>query len=135
MIGRHHDALDPGQIVDRLQGDHQLDGGAIRVSVYEQRPYGVIEVSDTGIGIAKENLERIFDRFYQVDDSRAHTSDHDGSGLGLPIVKWIVEAHKGTIEVESEIDVGTTVRIKLPLLNSDTQQVDSLPTRNDSQIP
>lgn len=104
------------------------DGGAIRVSVYEQRPYGVIEVSDTGIGIAKENLERIFDRFYQVDDSRAITSDYDGSGLGLPIVKWIVEAHNGTIEVESKIDEGTTVRIKLPLLNSDIPQLENLPT-------
>ncbi len=107
------------------------DGGSIRVSIYEQRPYGVIEVSDTGIGIAKENLERIFDRFFQVDDSRAHTSDYDGSGLGLPIVKWIVEAHKGTIEVESEIDEGTTVRIKLPLLNSDIQPLESLPFSTD----
>ena len=92
------------------------DGGAIRVSIDKEGDYGIIEVTDTGIGIAKENLERIFDRFYQVDDSRTHTSDNDGSGLGLSIVKWIVEVHKGIIEVESEINNGTTVRIKLPLL-------------------
>jgi len=96
------------------------DGGAIRVSIYIEEKHGVIEVSDTGIGIAQENLNRIFDRFYQVDDSRVHTSDHDGAGLGLPIVKWIVEAHRGHVEVESEINVGTTVRVKLPLLKDKT---------------
>ena len=109
------------------------DGGAIRVSIYAEGKYGIIEVADTGIGIAEENLDRIFDRFYQVDDSRVHTSDNDGAGLGLPIGKWIVEAHRGHIEVKSEINVGTTVRVKLPLLRDSAQSL--LPPPNKSHHP
>jgi signal transduction histidine kinase len=76
----------------------------------------VIEVSDTGEGIAVQEQERIFDRFTRVDRNRARASG--GTGLGLAIVKAIVEAHAGTVAVESSPGVGSTFRISLPLFRS-----------------
>lgn len=98
------------------------DGGTITLSVYSEDNQGILEVKDTGIGIKKDKFERIFERFFQVDASRAHASDEDGAGLGLSIVKWIVGAHGGKIEVDSTIDVGTTFRVMLPLLDTSTSQ-------------
>ncbi len=69
-------------------------------------------VADDGIGIPSQHLENIWKRFYQVDSSRS--SQKSGAGLGLPMVKWIVEAHGGTIQVESLPDRGTTFRFFLP---------------------
>jgi PAS domain S-box-containing protein len=71
-----------------------------------------LEVSDTGIGIPESKLERIFERFYQVDGSA--TRKYQGAGLGLAIVKKIVEAHRGEIEVESKPGEGATFRVRLP---------------------
>lgn len=70
-----------------------------------------IKISDNGIGIAKNDLKKIFDRFYRVDAARTRSS---GSGLGLSIVKSIVDMHHGSIQVESVENIGTTVTIKLP---------------------
>ncbi len=72
-----------------------------------------ITISDTGIGIPKENMEKIFDRFYQVDGS--HTREHEGTGIGLSLTKELVELHKGKIEVESEEGKGTTFTVSIPL--------------------
>jgi signal transduction histidine kinase/DNA-binding response OmpR family regulator len=72
-----------------------------------------IKISDTGIGIPKEKLSKIFDRFYQVDSS--HTRGQEGTGIGLTLTKELVDLHKGTINVESEEGRGTTVTVNLPL--------------------
>ena len=79
----------------------------------EQKEFVRIIVSDTGIGIAEEDRERIFDRFFRVDKARSR--DQGGSGLGLSICKWIVEAHHGEITIESEIEKGSSFIVKLPL--------------------
>lgn len=73
----------------------------------------VITVSDTGIGIKKDKLNKIFDRFYQVDGSQNRR--FEGTGIGLALVKELVSALKGTIKVESEENVGTTFKIELPI--------------------
>ena len=68
-----------------------------------------LSISDTGKGIAKKDLTNIFERFYRIDSSRNRKSG--GSGLGLSIVKYLVESHNGRIKIESEIGKGTSVNI------------------------
>ena len=81
----------------------------------EKEEFVKIIVSDTGIGIAKEDQERIFDRFFRVDKARSR--EEGGSGLGLSICKWIVEAHHGEIKVESELGKGSSFIVKLPFFS------------------
>ncbi len=92
------------------------DGGTVSLSlsqhITKQRKVVTISVSDTGIGIAPEHLPRIFDRFYRAD--KARTRQIGGHGLGLSIAKWIVEAHDGNIQVQSEVGKGTTFTITFP---------------------
>ena len=80
-------------------------GGSIRVSMSLEKDHAIFSVVDTGIGIGKEHLGRIFERFYRVDKDRAR--DVGGTGLGLAIVKHIVEAHGGAISVQSEPGKGS----------------------------
>ncbi|MBQ2802044.1 MAG: HAMP domain-containing protein [Lachnospiraceae bacterium] len=88
------------------------EGGNITVKCSSDGNFLYLSVQDTGKGIEKESLERIFERFYRVDKSRS--SKTGGTGLGLSIVKHIVEMYNGDIEVESEVFVGTKFLVKLP---------------------
>jgi two-component system phosphate regulon sensor histidine kinase PhoR len=88
------------------------EGGEITIRVRGTGKNVGVQVSDTGIGISKENLSRIFDRFYRVKSDK--TRQIVGTGLGLSIVKHIVEAHLGTISVESEEGGGSTFTVVLP---------------------
>jgi signal transduction histidine kinase len=89
-------------------------GGEIRVSLSAQPGEARIQVSDTGVGIPAADLPFVFERFFRSD--RARRAYSGGSGLGLSIVRWIVEAHKGTVEVASVLDRGTTFTVRLPLV-------------------
>lgn len=86
--------------------------GEIILSLKDEGKNVSVKVQDTGIGIAKEEISRIFERFYRVDKARSRESG--GTGLGLAIVKHLVEAHHGNVEVESEVGEGTEFTIILP---------------------
>jgi signal transduction histidine kinase len=88
-------------------------GGSITLKLTEQGDNAIFSIADSGIGIAKEEMVHIFERFYKADKSRTRTKE--GSGLGLSIVKRIVEMHHGSIDVESTPDKGTTFTVSLPL--------------------
>ncbi len=89
-------------------------GGKVRVRLTSAPGEVRIEVSDTGIGIPEANLPHVFERFFRSD--RARRAHPGGSGLGLSIVRWIVEAHKGTVSVTSAVGKGTTFTVILPLI-------------------
>ncbi|PYI56957.1 two-component system histidine kinase PnpS [Paenibacillus flagellatus] len=103
------------------------DGGKVKIEVEEVAPAGGegdaetirIVISDTGIGIPKKDLPRIFERFYRVDKARSRSSG--GTGLGLSIVKHLVELHQGTIRVESELGLGSRFILELPVIQSWTK--------------
>jgi len=87
--------------------------GQVEISLRVEDGYAEISISDTGIGIPSDHLPHIFERFYRVDEARNRAVG--GAGIGLAIVKWVVEAHDGRINGQSLPNVGTTFRIELPL--------------------
>lgn len=89
-------------------------GGTLSVSSTYNKGYAVIKVRDTGMGITSEDLPYVFDRFYKADKSRSRKSKESSSGLGLSIVKKIVDLHGGMISVESEPGKGTEFVVQLP---------------------
>ena len=92
--------------------NYNHEGGMVIVTVVEDIDDLVVEISDTGIGISKDNLHFIFEEFFRVKSKE--TRGVRGSGLGLPITKRIIEAHDGSIKVSSEPDKGSTFCILLP---------------------
>ena len=93
--------LDPGQAIE---GD-----GKITIKTFLENEKIIIEFSDTGKGISPENISRIFDSGFTTKGSG------EGTGLGLSIVKKIIDEHDGTIEVDSEVQKGTTFRLRIPV--------------------
>ena len=92
---------------------HTPEGKSVTVSLHEENRYVKVNVSDTGVGIPKEDLAYVFERFYKAD--KARTRSKGGTGLGLAIARHIVEAHKGNIGVSSEVGEGTTFTFYLPI--------------------
>lgn len=88
-------------------------GGNITLDSWSKGKNAVITIEDTGIGIAKEDIPNIFNRFYRADKSRTKASG--GTGLGLAISKWIIEHHNGTISVTSQLNVGTIIKVEIPI--------------------
>lgn len=87
--------------------------GEIEVDIVQKEGQAILEVQDTGIGIASEHIDRIFERFYRVDKGRSRSTG--GTGLGLSIVKHIVEAHGGAVSVQSRLNHGSTFSARLPV--------------------
>jgi two-component system sensor histidine kinase BaeS len=108
---------DPHRLEQALQNlaanalRHTPPGGHVRLGARRDEGLVRIAVSDSGVGIAPEHLPHVFDRFYKADQSR---STSGGSGLGLSIVKAIVERHGGTISVRSRQGVETVFEVALP---------------------
>jgi two-component system sensor histidine kinase VicK len=117
--GIHQVSLDPDQIdqvLDNLVSNaikYTPDGGVIEISVRKLNEEWIeISVEDTGIGIPKKDLNRIFERFYRVDKARSRSAG--GTGLGLSIAREIVRAHGGAISLMSDVNQGTKVSFTLP---------------------
>jgi two-component system, OmpR family, heavy metal sensor histidine kinase CusS len=115
--------------------EYNSPGGNIELSARREGASAVFEVRDSGIGMAPEVREKIFERFYRADSSRHATGVH--AGLGLAIVKEYVARLSGAIEVESEPGAGTTFRVTLPatLAESDAGQPQRVPARRDASVP
>ena len=90
------------------------DGGHVKLSLKREGSDAVLSVADDGIGIKKEDMDKIWQRFWQADGSRAAGT---GSGLGLSMVREIAELHGGEASVESEPDKGSTFTVRIPLSN------------------
>jgi len=109
-------------------------GGKVTVALRTVDTEAVLKVIDTGIGIAPNDQQRIFDRFYRVERSRTRTRTRHyggGTGLGLAIAMTIIKAHGGTIELESQLNKGSTFTVRLPLAMQDwPYSIDISPQRS-----
>ncbi len=88
--------------------------GSLNITLHQEDNHAVLKIADTGIGIPQESLAHIFERFYRVDKARSRSSG--GSGLGLSIVRSMVEKNNGTITVDSAVGIGTTFTLKFPIV-------------------
>jgi signal transduction histidine kinase len=91
---------------------YNKESGSVTIALQHEGGQAVISIADTGMGIPREDLDKIFDRFYRTDASRSRQTG--GSGLGLAIVQSIMKQLKGSVHVESELGKGTTVTLRLP---------------------
>ncbi|UTI43302.1 cell wall metabolism sensor histidine kinase WalK [Niallia sp. RD1] len=108
------------QVLDNIISNalkYSPEGGKITFSIKEQEQQIIVSVSDNGVGIPKENIDKIFDRFYRVD--KARTRKLGGTGLGLAIAKEMVEAHGGRIWASSKEGKGTKISFTLPYIQSE----------------
>jgi len=125
--------IDPDKMVQVMKNllsnatNYSPEGGQVKVTGRVHGGHYLISVEDTGIGMSPEQIERVFDKFYRVDTSNTSL---EGTGLGMSIVKHIVEAHGGTVRVESELGRGTAVKVVVPIEKSDHQEIN---TQNTSE--
>lgn len=107
-------------------------GGKVTVTLRSSENQAIIRVIDTGIGIAPADQQRIFDRFYRVERSRTRSRLYGGgTGLGLAIALTIIKAHGGSIELESELNKGSTFTVKLPVTEKAQKVGMALPSNKD----
>jgi len=92
---------------------YSRENGQIQLRAAQRGSELVLSVTDNGLGISKDDLPRIFERFYRADKARSR--ELGGTGLGLAIVKHIAQLHGGRVEAESELGKGTTIRVVLPM--------------------
>jgi two-component system sensor histidine kinase VicK len=112
------------QVLDNLIGNaikFSPDGGVITVGLSEQGNAICVSVNDQGIGMSSDKHQRIFERFYQIDGSSRRR--FGGTGIGLAIVKRIIDAHHGKIWVESELNKGSSFFFTLPKAQADVAEV------------
>jgi signal transduction histidine kinase len=95
-------------------------GGVVSLSLSKTAEIVQIAIKDTGPGIPAKDIPFIFDRFYRGEKSRTR-SKSTGFGLGLSIAYWIVDMHQGSIDVDSQVGIGTTFIVRLPLLDNSLQ--------------
>lgn len=98
---------------------YNTPGGTLTISLHHQEDLGILRVSDTGMGIPEESLDLVFERFYRVDKARSRQSG--GSGLGLSIVRSMVERNGGEIKLESTVGKGTTFTVAFPRFDLDEE--------------
>jgi two-component system OmpR family sensor kinase len=138
------DPFDPAQVTgdeDRLKQllfillDNALkytpSGGQVTLGLGHDATGVIIQVRDTGVGIASEDVPHVFERFYRADPGRSR--DPGGTGLGLPIAQWIVAQHAGTITLASQPGKGTCVTVRLPLPGRPLC-TSSFPVQSDSNV-
>jgi len=114
--------------------NYSIQGGTVEIRVERSGNNVAIMITDDGIGISAEDLPHVFERFYRAKRQHRPTL-HPGSGLGLPIAKWITEAHGGTISIASTVGEGTTVTVCLPLstIQTTAQEGDTIRNRRSLQ--
>lgn len=100
---------------------YNRDSGLVRVTLDADHKYFYVKVADTGIGIAEDDLEHIFERFFRVDKARSR--EVGGTGLGLAITKNVIQMHHGIVDVESVLDEGTSFSMRIPLTYVPRQEV------------
>jgi len=121
--GRVQLAVDPHRIREMLLNmvtnaiKYTPRGGTVSLSLSEDDDAVIFSVRDSGIGIAPGDLPFIFERFWRADQARTRTGERPGVGLGLSITKWIVEAHGGSITVQSRPGRGSIFTARLPKSN------------------
>ena len=92
---------------------YSIEGKSIHIRLTSRQNEAIFEIEDEGVGIAPNHLPHITERFYRVNEAR--TRSDGGSGLGLTIVKQLIEASGGKLEIFSELEKGTTVKVTVPL--------------------
>ncbi len=125
-----------GQVVSNLLANalrYTEPGGRVELRVRPEGGSGLLEVSDTGIGIAPADIKHVFVRFWRGEKSRSRTTG--GAGIGLAIVHELVRAHDGRIEVESGPRAGSTFRVWLPLVSTASLHANGRATSRDLQMP